>query len=81
MIVGGSLFDVNVFPGSVLVRPRQCSCNWPPCEALMPFAICSYTRFRVCRPVTYQIGLFEGHGTVWNLSFTGWPFSDDAQAL
>jgi hypothetical protein len=22
--------------------------------------------------VTYQCGLFEGHGTVWNLSFAGW---------
>jgi PilZ domain len=25
--------------------------------------------------VTYQTGLFEGHGIVWNLSLTGWRFS------
>jgi len=25
--------------------------------------------------VTYQTGLFEGHGTVRNLSRTGWRFS------
>ena len=25
----------------------------------------------------YQTGLFEGHGTVWNLSLTGWRFSGD----
>jgi hypothetical protein len=31
----------------------------------------------VCCPVTYQCGLFEGHGTVWNLSLTGWRFSGD----
>ena len=32
-------------------------------------------RFPVCCPVTYQCGLFESHGTVWNLSLTGWRFS------
>jgi hypothetical protein len=25
--------------------------------------------------VTYQVGEFEGHGTVWNLSSIGWRFS------
>jgi hypothetical protein len=25
--------------------------------------------------MTYQCALFEGHGTVWNLSLTGWRFS------
>jgi len=35
----------------------------------------SFTRFPVCCPVTYQVGPFEGHGTVWNLSLTGWRFS------
>jgi hypothetical protein len=29
----------------------------------------------MCCPVTYQCGLFEGHGTVWNLSLTGRHFS------
>ena len=25
--------------------------------------------------MVYQVGLFEGHGTVWNVSLTGWRFS------
>ena len=25
--------------------------------------------------MTYHAGLFEGQGTVWNLSLTGWRFS------
>ncbi|HXF04736.1 MAG TPA: PilZ domain-containing protein [Blastocatellia bacterium] len=41
----------------------------------MPFTIRPYRRFPVYYPVTYQTGLFEGHGTVWNLSLTGWRFS------
>ena len=41
----------------------------------MAFAIRPYRRFPVYCPVTYQTGLFEGHGTVWNLSLTGWWFS------
>ena len=43
----------------------------------MPFTIRPYRRFPVCCPVPYQTGLFEGHGTVWNLSLTGWRLSDD----
>jgi PilZ domain len=41
----------------------------------MPFTIRPSRRFPVCCPVTYHCGLFEGHGTVWNLSLTGWRFS------
>jgi PilZ domain len=41
----------------------------------MPFSIRPFRRFPVYCPVTYQCGLFEGHGTVWNLSATGWRFS------
>ena len=41
----------------------------------MPFLIRPYCRFPVCCPVTYQCGPFEGHGTAWNLSLTGWRFS------
>ena len=41
----------------------------------MPFSIRPSRRFPVCCPVTYQCGLFEGHGTVWNLSLTGWRLS------
>ena len=41
----------------------------------MPFSIRPFRRFPVCCPVTYQCGLFEGHGTVWNLSLAGWRFS------
>ena len=43
----------------------------------MPFAIRPYHRFPVCCPVTYQTGLFESCGTVWNLSLTGWRLSGD----
>ena len=25
--------------------------------------------------MTYHVGDFEGHGTVWNLSLAGWRFS------
>ena len=41
----------------------------------MPFSIRPSRRFPVCCPITYQCGDFEGHGTVWNLSLTGWRFS------
>ena len=41
----------------------------------MPFLIRPSRRFPVCCPVTYQCGLFEGHGTVWNVSLTGWRVS------
>ena len=43
----------------------------------MSFSIRPYRRFPVCCPVTYHAGLFEGQGTVWNLSLTGWRFSGD----
>lgn len=41
----------------------------------MPFAIRSYRRVPICCPIAYQTGDFEGHGTVWNCSMTGWRFS------
>ena len=41
----------------------------------MPFTVRPYGRIPACCPVTYQRGLFEGHGTVWNVSLTGWRFS------
>jgi hypothetical protein len=41
----------------------------------MSLAIRSDNRVPVCCPVTYQTGDFEGHGTVWNCSMTGWRFS------
>ena len=43
----------------------------------MPFTIRPCRRFPVCCPVTYQWGLFEGHGTVWNFSCSGWRLSGD----
>ncbi len=43
----------------------------------MPFLIRPSRRFPVCCSVTYQCGLFEGHGTVWNLSCIGWRLSGD----
>jgi len=41
----------------------------------MPFDIRSNRRVPICCPIAYQTGDFEGHGTVWNLSHTGWRFS------
>jgi hypothetical protein len=41
----------------------------------MPFTIRPYRRFPVCCPITYHCGDFEDHGTVWNVSLTGWRFS------
>ena len=43
----------------------------------MPFVLRPSRRFPVSCPLTYQCCLFEGHGTVWNLSLTGWRFSGD----
>jgi len=43
----------------------------------MPFSIRPYRRFPLQRPVTYNTGPFQGQGTVWNLSWTGWRLSDD----
>lgn len=43
----------------------------------MPFTIRPFRRFPVCCPVTYQTDLFEGLGTVWNVSPFGWRFSGD----
>jgi hypothetical protein len=43
----------------------------------MPFTIRPSRRFPVCCPVTYQCTDFEGQGTAWNVSLTGWRFSGD----
>ena len=43
----------------------------------MPFSIRPYRRFPVHCSVTYNAGPFQGQGTVWNLSCTGWRLSGD----
>lgn len=43
----------------------------------MPFSIRSYRRFPVHCAVTYQAGPFQGQGTVWNLSCSGWRLTGD----
>ena len=43
----------------------------------MPFSIRPYRRFPVQCSVTYDAGPFQGQGTVWNLSCTGWRLSGD----
>ena len=61
------------------------SCAYPhnppirslPCEAPMPFTLRPYRRFPVCCPVTYHAGPFQGQGTIWNLSCSGWRLSGD----
>jgi len=43
----------------------------------MPFTVRPYRRFPVCCPVTYHVGLSEGHGTIWNVSQNGWRLSGE----
>ena len=43
----------------------------------MPFFVRPFRRFPVCCPSIYHVGDFEGRGTVWNLSPTGWRLSGD----
>jgi len=43
----------------------------------MPFVLRPYRRFPVQCAVTYNAGPFQGQGTVWNLSCTGWRLSGD----
>jgi hypothetical protein len=43
----------------------------------MPFILRPFRRFPVQCAVTYHAGRFQDHGTVWNLSRTGWRFSGD----
>ena len=43
----------------------------------MPFTLRLYQRFPVHCSVTYNAGLFQGQGIVWNLSCTGWRLSGD----
>ncbi len=48
-----------------------------PARPLCPFSIRPFRRFSVQFAVTYNAGPFQGQGTVWNLSFTGWRLSGD----
>jgi len=43
----------------------------------MPFSIRPFRRFPVQYSITYNEGLFEGQGTDWNHSCTGWRLSGD----
>ena len=43
----------------------------------MPFSIRPFRRFPVQCAVTYHVGPFQGQGTIWNLSCTGWRLSGD----
>jgi hypothetical protein len=43
----------------------------------MPFSVRLYQRFPVHGSVTCNAGPFQGQGTIWNLSWTGWGLSDD----
>jgi hypothetical protein len=43
----------------------------------MPFSIRPFRRFPVQCAATYNVGPFQGHGTVWNVSCTGWRLSGD----
>ena len=41
----------------------------------MPFTLRLHQRFPVHCSVTYDAGLFQGQGTVWNFSLLGWKLS------
>jgi len=43
----------------------------------MPFILNPFRRFPVQCFVTYNAGPFQGQGTVWNLSCSGWRLSGD----
>lgn len=43
----------------------------------MPFTLRLYQRFPMHCSVTYNAGPFQGQGTVWNLSLSGWKLSGD----
>mgnify|MGYP001413790894 FL=1 len=43
----------------------------------MPFSVRLYQRFPVHCFVTYNAGPFQGQGTVWNFSLSGWKLSGD----
>jgi hypothetical protein len=43
----------------------------------MPFSVRLYQRFPVHGSVTYHAGLFQGQGTLWNFSLSGWKLSGD----
>ena len=43
----------------------------------MPFSIRPFQRFPVHCAVTHNAGPFQGQGTLWNLSCTGWRLSGD----
>lgn len=62
---------------SHLPHPSDPSYHTSPCEAPMPFTVRLYQRFPVQCSVTYHAGPFQGQGTVWNLSCTGWRLSGD----
>jgi len=41
----------------------------------MPFSIRPFRRFPVQCSITYHAGPFQGQGTIWNLSCSGWRLS------
>jgi hypothetical protein len=43
----------------------------------MPFVLRPFRRFPVQCSVAYNAGPFQGQGTVWSLSSTGWRLSRD----
>jgi hypothetical protein len=43
----------------------------------MPFSIRLFRRFPLHCSISYNAGPFQGQGTVWNLSYTGWRLSSD----
>ena len=68
---------MHAFPPRPLAPLEPHSENDPSGVASMPFAIRQFRRLPACCPLTYQRGLNEGSGTVWNLSVSGFRVSGD----
>ena len=73
--------DTRISPVSPIAPPTGTLLEWASREALTPFSIRLFRRFPVQCAVTYSAGPFQGQGTVWNLSCTGWRLSGDLPML
>lgn len=70
------MFGQVIAPPCGLIGPLL-QFNTPHCKALMPFSVHPFRRFPVPYAVTYHASQFQGQGTVWNLSLSGWRLSGD----
>ena len=70
--------DQSTIPSRLALRFAQYTSTLNlPARPLMPFSIRPFRRFPVQRLVTYHTEPFQGQGTFWSLSCTGWRLSAD----